>query len=237
MSSSPTGTVPSAGSIAPSSIDSAPWDAQVISLDVHLDIYHPLDRRYRRGPYRRRPDRELQPLRRALHLRRRPFISPRPGIDAFNGLDVNQEWDLWAIDLGYGDTGYIDYWWIKVYYSDPPYIYAAEVSDLSNTVDLDGDNYFEEFDFDIDIDADYPPGTTSVAAYITCITTNQTWEISPWVITGTDYDWVSVHFDETDFAGRPHRRNQSLLRNRAHRLQSHLHIRRRRQSPRRTRES
>ncbi|MCJ7692827.1 MAG: trypsin-like peptidase domain-containing protein, partial [Sedimentisphaerales bacterium] len=38
------------------------------------------------------------------------------GITAFYGLTVNQIWTLWATDDVGGDWGYIDYWWIKVYY-------------------------------------------------------------------------------------------------------------------------
>ncbi|MGB2985614.1 MAG: trypsin-like peptidase domain-containing protein [Phycisphaerae bacterium] len=39
------------------------------------------------------------------------------GIVGCNGLPVNQTWVLWAQDVQQFDTGYIDYWWIKVYYS------------------------------------------------------------------------------------------------------------------------
>lgn len=44
------------------------------------------------------------------------------GITAFNGETVNQTWYLLAVDTFGGDSGYIDSWWIKVYYeqSAPP---------------------------------------------------------------------------------------------------------------------
>jgi len=43
------------------------------------------------------------------------------GITAFNGKLVNQTWLLWALDVvPYSDSGYIDYWWIKVYYENIP---------------------------------------------------------------------------------------------------------------------
>ena len=38
------------------------------------------------------------------------------GITTFNGELVNQQWLLFARDAAYLDTGYIDTWWIKVYY-------------------------------------------------------------------------------------------------------------------------
>lgn len=39
-------------------------------------------------------------------------------ITEFNGEIVNQAWLFWAQDTTSRDTGYIDYWWIKVYYED-----------------------------------------------------------------------------------------------------------------------
>jgi subtilisin-like proprotein convertase family protein len=42
------------------------------------------------------------------------------GITAFNGQPVNQIWTLWASDCGVADIGFIDNWWIKVYYAAVP---------------------------------------------------------------------------------------------------------------------
>jgi subtilisin-like proprotein convertase family protein len=57
------------------------------------------------------------------------------GITVFNGEPVNQEWDLWAIDYAPGDSGYIDYWWIKVYYGLPDLIVQSlTASDYTPTV-------------------------------------------------------------------------------------------------------
>jgi hypothetical protein len=47
------------------------------------------------------------------------------GIATFNGRDVNQLWALWAKDEMYYGGGYIDSWWIKVYYLDSPYCLAS----------------------------------------------------------------------------------------------------------------
>jgi len=41
------------------------------------------------------------------------------GITDFAGEGVNQLWTLWAMDRVAGNDGYIDYWWIKVYYEIP----------------------------------------------------------------------------------------------------------------------
>jgi subtilisin-like proprotein convertase family protein len=59
------------------------------------------------------------------------------GITTFNGKKVNQTWLLWAIDDYWGDTGYIDYWWIKVYYEGEDYDYYIRAdSYFENTVEL-----------------------------------------------------------------------------------------------------
>jgi len=47
------------------------------------------------------------------------------GITTFNGRAVNQIWALWIADGGLFGPGFIDYWWIKVYYSDSPYCGAS----------------------------------------------------------------------------------------------------------------
>lgn len=59
------------------------------------------------------------------------------GITLFEGVAVNQIWTLWATDDYSGDTGYIDCWWIKVYYEDEGYNYYIQ-ADLyfENTVEL-----------------------------------------------------------------------------------------------------
>jgi len=49
----------------------------------------------------------------------------KTGITTFNGRDVNQLWALWARDEMFYGGGYIDYWWIKVYYEVSPYCNAG----------------------------------------------------------------------------------------------------------------
>lgn len=41
------------------------------------------------------------------------------GITTFAGFPVNQSWRLLATDWAWGDDGYIDAWWIKIYYTTP----------------------------------------------------------------------------------------------------------------------
>jgi hypothetical protein len=55
----------------------------------------------------------------------------RTGISAYNGKSVKQAWYLWAIDYYADGYGYIDYWWIKLYYSEPTPDYCEAVGDCS----------------------------------------------------------------------------------------------------------
>jgi len=67
----------------------------------------------------------------------------KKGITRFNGEPVNQMWWLYGHE-DYGDeTGYIDYWWIKIYYQDdeplpqlPDEYYIQADPYFENTVDI-----------------------------------------------------------------------------------------------------
>ncbi|UCD53501.1 MAG: trypsin-like peptidase domain-containing protein [Phycisphaerales bacterium] len=48
------------------------------------------------------------------------------GIEAFANEPVNQTWSLWAEDEGWGDDGYIDSWWIKIYYRTQPAVVSHD---------------------------------------------------------------------------------------------------------------
>jgi len=48
------------------------------------------------------------------------IVETRTGITAFNGEPLNQSWTLWAAELFADGTGYIDSWWIKLYYESGP---------------------------------------------------------------------------------------------------------------------
>ncbi|UCC30808.1 MAG: IPT/TIG domain-containing protein, partial [Phycisphaerales bacterium] len=60
------------------------------------------------------------------------------GIHTFDGEYVNQTWKLYVRDEAGGDVGYIDTWWLKVYYDAPTTIWDAWWTDQ---IDTDGDGY------------------------------------------------------------------------------------------------
>lgn len=100
-------------------ISTAPSGAVVTTIDVHYEIIHPWVG-------------DLQVDLADVNLLREYNLHEADGFDGVNlnedvyditifaGLPVNQEWRLWVADYYTGDTGYIDYWWIKVYYNFPP---------------------------------------------------------------------------------------------------------------------
>ncbi|MCK4528076.1 proprotein convertase P-domain-containing protein [candidate division WOR-3 bacterium] len=118
-------TIPDNGSWvwSPISIWSAPSGATVTSIDVHYEIIHTyvgdllvdlcdFDLTYEYRLWDREGGSQNN------------IYETEYDITTFNGEYVNQEWDLWAQDCAPGDEGYIDYWWIKVYYQ------AGEPADL-----------------------------------------------------------------------------------------------------------
>ncbi len=96
-------------------VDQGPPNAQVTCIDVHYEIVHPrvsdlvvdltdedslLERRLWD-----RQDGEGDNLSQTVS-----------GVTAFEGQKVDQRWSLWVRDEEDGQTGYLDGWWIKVYY-------------------------------------------------------------------------------------------------------------------------
>jgi subtilisin-like proprotein convertase family protein len=114
-------------------ISCAPPDAKVTSIDVHYEIVHPC-----------RSDLEVDLTDENLDCEVDlwseeggcvPNIGETlTGITVCNGELVNQIWSLWAADWWTGDTGYINYWWIKIYYDDSYYIQADAYPD--NTIEI-----------------------------------------------------------------------------------------------------
>jgi len=99
-------------------ISGAPGGATVTCIDVHYEIIHTYV-----GDLV--VDLTDQDLTYEYHLWDDPYASGQnlneteTGITTFNGETVNQVWLLWAMDtLPFFDEGYIDYWWIKVYYEE-----------------------------------------------------------------------------------------------------------------------
>jgi len=97
-------------------INCAPAGATVTRVDVRFVIKHPWV-----GDLI--IDLTVQDLLPEYHLWNDPFAGDSDlditelNILAFNGEPVNQTWLLWAWDDVPQDFGYIDYWWIKVYYT------------------------------------------------------------------------------------------------------------------------
>ncbi len=95
------------------------------------------------------------------------------GITGWGSELVNQTWTLWASDCFAGYVGYIDYWWIKVYYeevggycgasggcSSAPgslNIDSVEVGDISNTgTGCSGYTDYTSMSTTMEIGQDYP---------------------------------------------------------------------------------
>ncbi|MCP4214146.1 MAG: hypothetical protein GY765_05795 [bacterium] len=122
----------------------------------------------------------------------------------FNGLAVNGTWQLSVQDSAGGDTGYIDQWWIRIYYdSAQTYAVFADIDSFIGITDADGDGYYEKYEFRINIDADAYPDATTVWGRMICNTTGQSWwTTSSWEVSGSIPDYHFFEFDEENFEGR-----------------------------------
>lgn len=99
-------------------LSQAPSKAVVTSVDVHVEVVHPAveelwidlcnESRTRRHNLWFMEAHEGQGLSRTV-----------TGITEFAGERANQVWSLRAMDARAGNAGYIDSWWIKVYYEGP----------------------------------------------------------------------------------------------------------------------
>jgi len=117
---------------SPITIYSAPSGATVTSIDVHYEIIHTyvgnlivdlndFDLTYEYRLWDREGGSQNN------------IYETEYGITTFNGEYVNQEWDLWAEDCAPGDSGYIDYWWIEVYYqAGEPDLIITDISPSNN---------------------------------------------------------------------------------------------------------
>ena len=96
-------------------ITEAPANAEVLCIDVHYEIVHP-----------RVSDLVVDLSNEAISAEQRLWDGGEgdgenlsetvTGITFFEGQTANQAWTLWAQDETAGQTGYLDSWWIKVYY-------------------------------------------------------------------------------------------------------------------------
>ncbi len=98
----------------------------------------------------------------------------------YNGEPVNQTWRVWARDCASGDTGYIDYWWIDLYYEDDP----AEL--VIQDWDCESEPWAWGETARIDLDVENTGGETA-DTYIKVIASNDTtlWDSDDYII----FDW------------------------------------------------
>ena len=99
-------------------LSQAPSKAVVTSVDVHIEVVHPAveelwidlcnESRTRRCNVWFMETHDGQGLSKTM-----------TGITEFAGERANQFWSLRATDARAGNVGYIDSWWIKVYYEGP----------------------------------------------------------------------------------------------------------------------
>ena len=97
-------------------ISGAPAGAVITGIDIHIEIIHP----YVGDLEVVLTDNDANPSVRFWNREggsQNNINQTWTNISNYNGQAVNQTWTLWARDLAALDTGYIDYWWITIYYS------------------------------------------------------------------------------------------------------------------------
>ena len=106
-------------------IDTAPAEAVVVCIDVHYEIIHT----YVSDLIVDLANQDGTVLHRLWHHEggaAADINQTATGMMDFAGQRVNQTWKLRATDSYPADTGYIDSWWIKVYYEVPVDILAHD---------------------------------------------------------------------------------------------------------------
>ncbi|HLP58063.1 MAG TPA: FG-GAP-like repeat-containing protein [Candidatus Deferrimicrobium sp.] len=182
-------------------ISGAPADATVIGIDAYFKCIHPYS-----GDLN--VDINDQGITRNYDIwQNEGGSADNPtrtvyNISTFNGLAVNGTWRLYAKDTASGASGYIDEWWIRIYYTSKTYAVYGVIDSLSYGTDADGDGYYETYTFRVGVDGDVSSGSASIYAKVICPTTGQSWwSSSPWTITGTAIDYHYFSFNQADFAG------------------------------------
>ena len=109
-------------------IENAPANATVTCIDVHFEVVHPrvldvwLDLCNEGRTY-------AYTLRFMEDDSTENISETITGITAMAGLPVNQSWRLCAMDMLSGFDGYIDTWWIKVYYEQRDDVLTHDAQD------------------------------------------------------------------------------------------------------------
>ena len=94
-------------------ISGAPSAATVTSIDVHYKIDPP----WSGFVYADMTDESQDNTYVLVELADYYVDETQYGITAFNGEPVNQWWVIWGLTISAFESGYIDSWWIKVYYT------------------------------------------------------------------------------------------------------------------------
>jgi len=124
-------------------------------------------------------------------------IEGEQSVTSFNGEQLSQVWYLLAYEYTADGSGYIDSWWIKLYYEDPglycsagggcaEHVSRVEVGTIDNTSACDGYADYTYLSTDMQIGSGYPITVTNGSAYTTD-------ECGIWVDWNQDYD-----FDDPD---------------------------------------
>lgn len=106
-------------------VESAPANAVVTCVDVHFEIVHPLigDLWVDLSDEGLTHEYNLWFMEGGFDENISETVT---GITEFAGERVNQVWGLWATDVVPGYDGYIDSWWIKVYYEERDIVLAHD---------------------------------------------------------------------------------------------------------------
>ena len=105
-----------------------------------------------------------------------PINQTKTGISAFNGKAVDQTWILWVREDYSSGGGYIDYWWIKVYYDAAPgycgasgdcyeYISRVQAGTIDNSSGCDGYADYTATSTEMEIGTGYPITVTNGDPY------------------------------------------------------------------------
>ncbi|MEX0655296.1 MAG: N-acetylmuramoyl-L-alanine amidase [Phycisphaeraceae bacterium] len=188
--------IPDAGSWVYSTIniDDAPAGATITDVDVFFDIKH---------TYASDLEVDLEVQNSSANYRvwnREGGSSDDPsrtvnGIDAFDGLDPNRTWYLYARDRVAGDAGYIDDWWIEIHY-DEPIAQPGEptgldpdnetISDLTPFFDWNSASNADSYEVNI---SQYPYGSSNIVYTKSGIFSSSHTVSSGYLEYGTQYRW------------------------------------------------
>jgi len=108
------------------------------------------------------------------------ILGTRTGISYFVGEAIDQVWVLWAADYYADGWGYIDYWWIKLYYEDVvvpgycaagsvycnyEYIANVDVGDISNASGCSNYGDYTSFSTEMNVGDSYGITVTNGCPY------------------------------------------------------------------------